>query len=405
MTFDIDSLLGPGGLEGFLKNALGRDAFYVKGLGLSHLMSWPALNQLLTYGGIAHPRLRLINGDQELPSVMYSNMGSNGYPQLNVRELTGCLREGALLAIDGIESLYEPISQFCDALARSLCIPVYAELYASWPNMRLRPPKWNDHETLLLQIDGHKTWRVFPPTTHFPTANYSQSAPLGEPSWQGTLCSGDLLYIPRGWWYSDNAPQVPALYLAAKFRVPRGSNLLRHVVAQAHMSEIMRMDVPVLGGISNQGSYLTAFQRELVNLLAQPGLMLGFLKDPLESSVPRTHFSLPWTVAAEPLPPAEDWVVFSLLRFPRAEKDRRWGIGDAISLLHNGRKLYLSHTTMSILERTCGPSPVTVGGLIEQSREELSRSEVLGALSELIRHGLVAAQEPNRTRGESQAVY
>jgi len=78
MSFEVDELLGPGGVDGFLRKALGRDALYVKGLGdvVSHLMSWATLNKLMTYGGLAHPRLKLINGDQELPGVMYSRVGS-----------------------------------------------------------------------------------------------------------------------------------------------------------------------------------------------------------------------------------------------------------------------------------------------------------------------------------------
>lgn len=268
----------------------------------------------LSFGGLGYPRLRLIVGNDELPASEYSRTGRNGYPRLLVGELTGLLRSGAMLA-DALEQLHEPVSDLCGALERVLRTAVQADLCASWSDQGLRLPAWNDHDTLLLQVEGIRLWRLFQPTTYHPTGNSNPPKPFGEPRWEGRVAPGNLLYIPRGWWFCDTSIESPAIYMALTFKPLRGVDILWRLFERASTIDLMRMDVPYLGTQDAQNAYIMWFQKELRELMARPGLLLGPKKHFEESSEPRTVFNLPWSAAAAPLPLTPEHRLVALLRF------------------------------------------------------------------------------------------
>jgi len=105
-------IFAPDTFELFLTEALGRNALYVRATSdkFSGVMSWRKLNRLLSYGGLTYPRLRLIDGNQELAPDTYSGLGRSGYAHLLVAEVTTLLREGALLAFDAIHELDEQVN-------------------------------------------------------------------------------------------------------------------------------------------------------------------------------------------------------------------------------------------------------------------------------------------------------
>ena len=138
---DIASIFPPEDFVVFVNEALGRHAMHVEGgpEKFRDLMSWPRINLLLAYGGLAHPRLRLIVGDREVPPNAYSRSGRSGYPRLLVSEMTALIRGGAMLAIDAIDELEVSISSLCRALEMHLGLPVDAELYATCLDGDVRP--------------------------------------------------------------------------------------------------------------------------------------------------------------------------------------------------------------------------------------------------------------------------
>ncbi|KAM5281625.1 ribosomal oxygenase 2 [Ctenodactylus gundi] len=70
------------------------------------------------------------------------------------------------------------------------------------------PPHYDDVEVFILQLEGEKHWRLYPPTVAL-AREYSvvAEAQLGTPTHEFTLKPGDLLYFPRGTIHqADTAP-------------------------------------------------------------------------------------------------------------------------------------------------------------------------------------------------------
>jgi len=393
---DSDSIFQPDGVQLFLTEALGRNALYIPGEAAKFrgLVSWQKVNRLLAYGGLTYPRLRVIQGNQALSPDAYSRIGRSGYARLLVAELTALLRDGALLAIDAIDQLDEQVAELCRTLEKALGIPVTAELYGSWPDSSVRPPLWDDNETLLFQVEGKKQWSLYEPTAYYPMAEMELPEPQGPPRWHGVVQAGDLVYIPRGWWYRDSALGEPSLYLAVRFANPRGFDIVLRLGESLRRKEVVKMDIPRFRTADRQSRYMTTLQQEVINAITLPGIFKGVLDDIQKSSEPLVEFNLPWNVQSDPLPPSADYQLVMLSRFSTIESlIQRRGNG-WIDILHNGHTLRFDDQITRILERLCKLPIPTLCDLLEECRTYLSEERILGHVSDLISKGLLSARVP-----------
>ncbi|XP_010642855.1 ribosomal oxygenase 2 isoform X2 [Fukomys damarensis] len=69
------------------------------------------------------------------------------------------------------------------------------------------PPHYDDVEVFILQLEGEKHWRLYPPTVAL-AREYSveSEARLGAPTHEFILKPGDLLYFPRGTIHQADTP-------------------------------------------------------------------------------------------------------------------------------------------------------------------------------------------------------
>jgi hypothetical protein len=394
LTFEV--FLSPYERAFFLEDVLGKTALYVEGSPTKFrtLFSWSALNHLMTYGGFGYPRIRLMNGSEELPAELYLRTGSSGYPRPNVRAIYTALNGGATLAVESIHELHEPISLTCEILEREIAIPVQADLYACWNDKVPSAVRWNEHDVIVIQIEGSRVWRIHGPTASHPTTQYFPPEPMGDPIWQGELRQGNLIYIPKGWWYCDHASE-PGLYLGIKFRRPSTADVLRRMFDLLTRSPEMRMDCPRAPCPEAQNAFLRTFQQEIFRESASPGLLLGFWKDFPTMAEPRISFNFPWSVSDLPLPPSNPHLPISaLLRFPSTDCIRHVVTENAVDVIVGGECVRFTEEVGAILERLCVSPPLSVNGLLEAFAGRMTPDQVLSSLAELIRQGLVGTREP-----------
>jgi hypothetical protein len=390
----LETLLAPYEGTFFLEEVLGQSALYVPGDPdkFRGLFSWNALNHLMKFGGMGHPRLRLISDGRELHPESYLRSGVSGYPRPLVQEINSALRDGAILAVESIEELHEPISRLCEVLERRIEVHMQADIYACWHDQAPSALRWNQHDVFVLQVEGTKQWRIYCPTASRPAADRPPPDPAGDPAWEGVLRPGSLLYVPKGWWYCDQTAE-PALCIAARFRNPSGVDVLQRIFDQLARSNEIQADCPRFGGIEGQSAFIRALQSEVGSACTSAGLLLGFLKDCRALSEPRVGFSFPWSAARVPLPPSEDFVGLPLLRFPRADSVRQLPNEDAVEIPVNGRSIRFDEDAGKIFARVCVTPSLSVGALVRAFEGEMSRERILASLSELAGHGVVELLE------------
>lgn len=203
--------------EDFLAQALHREYRHVPGaLDVAGLMTWDDLNQILAGHRLEPPRMRLSRDGETLLVGGYTTPVATRrhtvWQRLHPAELHTRLQEGASLALDSVDELHPPLARLCEAIERDLRTRVQANLYASWTSTEGFGVHWDDHDTVIVQLDGAKRWRIYGTTRPFPLyrdIEDSGEAPT-EPVADLVLWPGDVLYVPRGVWHAVSLDDRPA---------------------------------------------------------------------------------------------------------------------------------------------------------------------------------------------------
>jgi hypothetical protein len=346
-----ESLTYPYSIQVFLEEILGRSALHVVGDPgkFSMIASWATLNDLLSFGGLSYPRLRLFKGGAEVPERLYTGGGGSSSPSLLVRELTGALRGGATLAIESVDELRGPISDLCQIVEEAVAVPTHADMFASWGEPTLTAMRCNEHDVFMFQVEGRREWRLHCPPDHafmlHDPGDFER-----EPSWRGVLGKGDALYVPRGWLHRDEPAGDASLCIAAKFRQPTGTDLIGRLTYQLAGTRLSS-DIPRFG--------------------------------PAQT---RIRFSLPWSAGEAPPPVTEDLHIVPLVRFPGA-CIRRCPGEDAFEVFVGLSPTKFDHKVFPIVERVLLSRDVTAQQLLEAFQTELPRDQILQCIAELIAAG------------------
>jgi len=194
------------------------------------------------------------------------------------------------------------------------------------------PLHWDDHDVIVVQLAGNKSWDVRGHSR--PAPMYRDAEPNAVPSddvvWRGTLTPGEVLHIPRGYWHQATHAghdEPLSLHLTFGFAKRTGVDWLAWIADQARELEIFRHDLLRSGSpaeLAAEHDRLAAAAAEL--LRSRPPA--AFLTDRERSRPPARH---------APALPAEhepDVVVCVAEFAPHVERD-----GAALAVYAGGRKI------------------------------------------------------------------
>lgn len=237
----------------FLKEYWGRAYLVARGepKRFSNLYSWKCLSEAISTHRLAFPRLRLFTGGRVIPSdqymsVKYDRRGS-AYTRQNANAVDTLMKSGALLHITSIGETSRALATFAATLERELIARVQVNLHAGYAAAKGFHIHWDGHDVYAVQIAGRKRWRLFGFTEEAPLA-VPPEAKYGAPNipvWEGVLDTGDMLYIPRGYWHATEYVDQGSLHLTFAVQHPTGIDFLEWLVAQLTSVTILRRDMPM----------------------------------------------------------------------------------------------------------------------------------------------------------------
>jgi len=194
------------------------------------------------------------------------------------------------------------------------------------------PLHWDDHDVIVVQLAGNKSWDV---------RSYSRPVPMfrdAEPNavasedvvFQGTLTPGEVLHIPRGYWHqathSGHAEPL-SLHLTFGFARRTGVDWLAWIADQARELEIFRRDLLRSGSPAELAAEHARLEAAATHLLrSRPPD--AFLTDRERSRPPARH------APALPTQDEPDVVVCVAEFAPHVERD-----GAALAVYAGGRKI------------------------------------------------------------------
>jgi hypothetical protein len=371
--------------EEFVFADLGADA-------VRSLFSLEDLNRLLAVCAPEPPRLRLHRDGSPVPLDRYTDVGTASRDTRRIvrpESLYRELRAGASLVLDSVDRMHAPVGEAADDLMRLVRERAQANLYLIWGESRGFDTHWDDHDTMIVQVEGSKHWQVHGPGTRpFPMKNdtdHAHTPPRNADGglhlvWEGVLRPGQVLHVPRGWWHTVTGTGEMSMHLTFGFTRATGIDWAESLVRDLFEEEVFRRDLPRFADPDTRRKH----RHELVSRLveaAERADLDDFLAGCDGRFPRRTSFSLPWPVE-DAVPSAGSRVEFvPILPPPMTREDGK------VALTVAGKRYRLPEVTAPVLEAIAEYREATVAELAGHAGVEVEVcAKVVAVLS---RHHLV----------------
>ncbi|MBV8151580.1 MAG: cupin-like domain-containing protein [Candidatus Eremiobacteraeota bacterium] len=149
---------------------------------------------------------------------------------------------GCSIVIDTLRAYSEPVAALCRGLEAFFGHRVNANLYFTPPKSQGFSVHYDTHDTVILQIEGAKEWKVYEAAADLPLKGQKfdkrKHAPRTAPR-HVEMRAGDLLYLPRGFMHEAKAAEDASLHLTLGLFPYVWSDVLAEVLARAAESDVL----------------------------------------------------------------------------------------------------------------------------------------------------------------------
>lgn len=268
------------------------------------LLTWDEINRIILEHRLEHPRLRMFKNVQLVPAHNYMNRTTSRRgsvsPTILMREFNEEILSGATLIIDAIQEMSPKIRELCESFNFALKGVCQANAYIALADQQAFDTHWDGHDVFVLQVSGEKHWKIYSPTRLHPLdtdldKNITQSTNKEmKLFWEGTIKSGDVLYIPRGWWHSVSPVGKETIHISIGYNPPTGVDYLKWISNQLLKFESFRKSSPVFSNNEKKDNYIEEI-RNLVNSEISINSYKKHIQDRIGKLSPRVSPTLPYS--------------------------------------------------------------------------------------------------------------
>ncbi|MGW2592494.1 cupin domain-containing protein [Streptomyces sp. NPDC001515] len=376
--------------EDFLTEAFGRSYRLTRGDAgsVADVITWTDLNEMLARHRMDPPRLRLSADGVAIPLDAYTvpevAKRRTVFHRTHPAALHEQLANGATLVIDAVDELSPGVQRLASELEIALRSKIQVNLYASWTAREGFGVHWDDHDVVVVQIDGSKRWKLYGPTRtapmHLDVAEPGR--PPEEPVAEFVLTSGDMLYLPRGWWHAVSASEGDrSLHLTCGLSVTTGADLIVWLSEILREHEIVRADLPRFGSVEERAETASALRDLLVAELSDPEVIERYFT--LRDANERVRFrpSLPYVNGL----PSDPGLSVRLLT---TRHELRFTEGGNTILMAGGESLTFAGAVHPVLRMLGNQQPHRLGALAAAAG--LTVEQVARVAWELVKAQIVA---------------
>lgn len=375
-------LIGAGREEDFFARTYEREALVVHHNAperFAGLISIDAIDRIVTTLDLREGQLALANAAANVDSDAYVD----GASFIDRGAVADHYRRGSTIVLNQAHQFDPALARLCRGLEYVFSSHVQTNIYLTPPNAQGFRTHYDNHDVLVIQVEGEKAWRLYdvPIATPFRGEGFEPGKyEAGELRQEFVLKPGDCAYVPRGMMHdAQTSGDHASLHITVGLITRTWADLMLEAVSEAALrSPDLRRSLPP-----------------------------GFARADFDRETARTHLKALAHALADDvkLDPALDLMVDTFIRSRPAHN--RFAVldigeisatdrfqsqartpsriaedGDDIVLICAGGELKFAPDQRAALELALGGKPFTVGDLKVEKPE--------GLVSTLLAYGLIA---------------
>ena len=205
--------------------------------------------------GLRTPSFRLVRAGATLSPAAYCRTAGVGHRTIDdviqPNRVLELYADGATMVLQGLQLTDPMLGRVANNLALALDHPVQINAYLSPEAARGLDLHFDFHDVFVLQLEGHKRWRVWEPLprTRDPVRGGAKIPlptldELGEPMLDLTLTSGDCLYLPRGFPHAAETIDAASSHLTIGVLAITWQRVMRRAVDAAVAAGELAASIP-----------------------------------------------------------------------------------------------------------------------------------------------------------------
>jgi ribosomal protein L16 Arg81 hydroxylase len=216
----------------------------------ANLYSVACVENALVIGASAPDHFALIKNDvvthedmtSERSVVRFRSARKAARPLLDPRSVLAAFADGHTLNITDATTFHPPLAQLCNRIQSQLGFYTQANVYFTPARAQGFAIHYDTHDTLIVQIEGQKDWRVYDPVVPLPLEMqpFSKAAHDGKLGTPRTirLEAGDSLYIPHGFPHDAMTAEQRSLHITFALAPMRVVDLLDSLTQLAALGDV-----------------------------------------------------------------------------------------------------------------------------------------------------------------------
>jgi len=281
---NLADLLAPVTPEVFFAEYHDRQPLHVKGgaAKFAAVLGWRGINRLLDMTHIwSSQSLKLfLDGKPAEPSqYCVSAVSRQGGQEMqpDARRVAEWIARGASIVMNDVDSLTPGLASVSDVLEAAGLGKAQANAYISWQSHKAFPAHYDTHDVWAVQVEGEKTWNIWEGRAEWPIshpvfrsqdqAHHEQAK--GKLREKVLLKTGDLLYLPRGWYHDALAEAPTSVHIAYGAHAVLGMDALNVLTERVLYEPLFRQPLPRQDGTAAAKFALTQRVGQLGARLAE----------------------------------------------------------------------------------------------------------------------------------------